>query len=161
MQLSGAASFPVQREEPRNLQLNGLKRNPGGGVNGSPIIYFGTGSVFSSTTRRSVAWSRVAVARGTLGRVWSGPGDLVSHLDSWGTAVVGAGSSVLVNNLPAGLRFFAASPARSPLLSPSSRFRWPSGAGDVGSLAEERDRRQVGHERQSLAYCKSVSAHDT
>lgn len=43
----------------------------------------------------------VAVALGTLGRVWSGPADLLSHLDSWGTAVVAAGSSVLVNNLPA------------------------------------------------------------
>ncbi len=43
----------------------------------------------------------VAVALGTLGRVWSGPADLLSHLDSWGTAVVAAGSSVLLNNLPA------------------------------------------------------------
>jgi len=43
----------------------------------------------------------VAVTLGTLGRVWSGPADLLSHLDSWGTAVVAAGSSVLVNNLPA------------------------------------------------------------
>ena len=43
----------------------------------------------------------VAVALGTLGRVWSGPADLLSHLDSWGTAVVAAGSSVLFNNLPA------------------------------------------------------------
>ena len=43
----------------------------------------------------------VAVALGTLGRVWSGPADLLSHLDNWGTAVVAAGSSVLVNNLPA------------------------------------------------------------
>lgn len=43
----------------------------------------------------------VAVALGTLGRVWSGPADLLSHLDRWGTAVVAAGSSVLVNNLPA------------------------------------------------------------
>jgi hypothetical protein len=43
----------------------------------------------------------VAVALGTLGRVWSGPATLLSHLDLWGTAVVAAGSSVLVNNLPA------------------------------------------------------------
>ncbi len=43
----------------------------------------------------------VAVALGTLGRVWSGPSDLLSHLDSWSTAVVAAVSSVLVNNLPA------------------------------------------------------------
>jgi arsenical pump membrane protein len=43
----------------------------------------------------------VAVALGTLGRVWSGPATLLSHLDLWGTAVVAAASSVLVNNLPA------------------------------------------------------------
>ena len=43
----------------------------------------------------------VAVTLGTLGRVWSGPATLLSHLDLWGTAVVAAVSSVLVNNLPA------------------------------------------------------------
>jgi arsenical pump membrane protein len=43
----------------------------------------------------------VAVALGTLGRSWSGPATLLSHLDSWGTAVVAALSSVLFNNLPA------------------------------------------------------------
>ena len=43
----------------------------------------------------------VAVALGTLGRVWSGPADLLAHLDLWWTAVVAAGASVLVNNLPA------------------------------------------------------------
>jgi arsenical pump membrane protein len=43
----------------------------------------------------------VAVALGTFGRVWSGPAKLMSHLDLWGTAVVAAASSVLVNNLPA------------------------------------------------------------
>jgi len=43
----------------------------------------------------------VAVALGTLGRVWSGPATLLSHLGVWGTAGVAAGCSVLVNNLPA------------------------------------------------------------
>jgi arsenical pump membrane protein len=43
----------------------------------------------------------VAVALGTLGRVWSGPADLLAHLDRWGTAGVAAVFSVLVNNLPA------------------------------------------------------------
>ena len=43
----------------------------------------------------------VAVALGTLGRVWSGPAELLSHLDRWGTVATAAGSSVLVNNLPA------------------------------------------------------------
>jgi arsenical pump membrane protein len=43
----------------------------------------------------------VAVALGTLGRVWSGPATLLAHLDLWGTAAVAAVASVLVNNLPA------------------------------------------------------------
>jgi arsenical pump membrane protein len=43
----------------------------------------------------------LAVALGTLGRSWSGPTTLLSHLDAWGTAAVAALTSVLVNNLPA------------------------------------------------------------
>ncbi len=43
----------------------------------------------------------VATALGTLGRAWSGPAHLLGHLDTVGTAVVAALSSVVVNNLPA------------------------------------------------------------
>ena len=43
----------------------------------------------------------LAVALGTLGRSWSGPATLLSHLDAWGTAAAAASASVLVNNLPA------------------------------------------------------------
>jgi arsenical pump membrane protein len=43
----------------------------------------------------------VAVALGVLGRAWSGPAMALSHLDVWATAFVAAGTSVLVNNLPA------------------------------------------------------------
>jgi arsenical pump membrane protein len=43
----------------------------------------------------------LAVALGTLGRTWSGPATLLSHLNVWGTAAVAAVTSVLVNNLPA------------------------------------------------------------
>jgi arsenical pump membrane protein len=43
----------------------------------------------------------IAVALGTLGRVWSGPSTLLTHLGPWATAGVAAGSTVLVNNLPA------------------------------------------------------------
>ncbi len=43
----------------------------------------------------------VAVALGTLGRTWSAPATLLSHLGSWGTALFAAGTSVVVNNLPA------------------------------------------------------------
>jgi arsenical pump membrane protein len=53
----------------------------------------------------------VAVALGTIGRVWSGPVTLLSHVDLWGTAVIAAGSSVLVNNLPAASLLAARVPA--------------------------------------------------
>jgi len=43
----------------------------------------------------------VAVALGVLGRTWSGPTTLLSHLDLFATAVVAALAAVLVNNLPA------------------------------------------------------------
>jgi arsenical pump membrane protein len=43
----------------------------------------------------------IAVTLGTVGRVWSGPAQLLSHLNSWATAGVAALVSVLVNNLPA------------------------------------------------------------
>jgi arsenical pump membrane protein len=54
----------------------------------------------------------VAVALGTLGREWSGPANLLSHLDSWGTAVAGAFASVVVNNLPAASLLAARVPPR-------------------------------------------------
>jgi arsenical pump membrane protein len=53
----------------------------------------------------------VATALGTLGRAWSGPATLLAHLDSVGTAVVAAGASVLVNNLPAASILAARVPA--------------------------------------------------
>ena len=43
----------------------------------------------------------VAVALGILGRLWSRQAALLSHVDMWGTAVNGAVSAMLVNNLPA------------------------------------------------------------
>jgi len=43
----------------------------------------------------------VAVTVGTIGRSWAGPAGLLSHLDVWGTAAVGALSAVAINNLPA------------------------------------------------------------
>jgi arsenical pump membrane protein len=52
----------------------------------------------------------VAVALGTLGRSWSGPDTLLSHLDLWGTAGFAAATSVLVNNLPAASLLAARTP---------------------------------------------------
>ncbi len=48
-----------------------------------------------------IALFGLAVALGTLGRAWSGPATLLSHLNAWGTAAMAALTSVLVNNLPA------------------------------------------------------------
>ena len=53
----------------------------------------------------------VAVALGTLGRTWTGPADLLAHLDLWGTAGVAAVATVLVNNLPAASLLAARPPA--------------------------------------------------
>ncbi len=55
----------------------------------------------------------LAVALGTLGRVWSGPSTLLSHLDQWAAAGVGAAASVLFNNLPAA-SLLAARPPDQP-----------------------------------------------
>jgi arsenical pump membrane protein len=52
----------------------------------------------------------VAVALGTLGRAWSGPATLLSHLGSWATAFFAAGTSVVVNNLPAASLLSARAP---------------------------------------------------
>jgi arsenical pump membrane protein len=54
----------------------------------------------------------VAVTLGTLGRCWSGPATMLSHLDGWATAAVAAGASVLVNNLPAASLLGSRVPAR-------------------------------------------------
>jgi len=53
----------------------------------------------------------VAVALGTLGRAWSGPATMLSHLDTWSTAGVAAVLSVVVNNLPAASLLAARTPA--------------------------------------------------
>jgi arsenical pump membrane protein len=52
----------------------------------------------------------VAVALGTVGRVWSGPASLLTHLDLWGTAAVAAVGAVVVNNLPAASLLAARTP---------------------------------------------------
>jgi len=43
----------------------------------------------------------LAVALGTVGRLWAGPAQLLGHLDRWATAPVAAAAAVVVNNLPA------------------------------------------------------------
>jgi len=52
----------------------------------------------------------VAVALGTVGRAWSGPSAMMSHLNQWATAAVAAGASVFVNNLPAASLLAARTP---------------------------------------------------
>jgi arsenical pump membrane protein len=53
----------------------------------------------------------IAVALGTLGRVWTGPANLLAHLNLWGTAVVAAITSIVVNNLPAASLLAARTPS--------------------------------------------------
>ena len=52
-----------------------------------------------------------AVALGAIGRVWSGPAQILAHSDAIATAVVAAAVSVLVNNLPAASIFAARVPS--------------------------------------------------
>jgi arsenical pump membrane protein len=58
----------------------------------------------------------LAVALGTLGRVWSGPYWLLAHASSWEAAGIGAITSVLCNNLPAASLLAARPPADSHAL---------------------------------------------
>lgn len=58
----------------------------------------------------------VAVDFGTLGRVWSGPAQLLHHASSTLAAVVGAAASVVVNNLPAASLLGARPPAAAHAL---------------------------------------------
>ncbi|HKD86942.1 MAG TPA: SLC13 family permease [Streptosporangiaceae bacterium] len=52
-----------------------------------------------------------AVALGTLGRAWSGPEVLLSHLSGWATAAFAALATAVVNNLPAASMLAARTPA--------------------------------------------------
>lgn len=56
----------------------------------------------------------LAVGLGSLGRVWTGPAHALGHLDPLATAAVGAGATVLVNNLPAAA-LLSARPPLHPL----------------------------------------------
>lgn len=51
-----------------------------------------------------------AVALGTLGRAWSGPSVLLSHLSGWAAAAFAAAAAVVVNNLPAASMLAARTP---------------------------------------------------
>jgi arsenical pump membrane protein len=59
-----------------------------------------------------------AVALGTLGRAWSGPAVLLSHLPGWATAAFAAIATAVVNNLPAASMFAARTPAHPLQLRP-------------------------------------------
>jgi arsenical pump membrane protein len=49
----------------------------------------------------------VAVALGTVGRLWQAPAHLLDSSGIWAAAAIGAASSVLINNLPATVLFTA------------------------------------------------------
>jgi arsenical pump membrane protein len=53
----------------------------------------------------------VAVALGALGRAWSGPAVLLSHLGGWATAGVAALATAALNNLPAASLLAARAPS--------------------------------------------------
>lgn len=58
----------------------------------------------------------LAVDFGTLGRVWSGPAQLLHHASTVVTAVVGAATSIVINNLPAASLLAARPPSAAHAL---------------------------------------------
>lgn len=56
----------------------------------------------------------LAVALGTLARLWSGPGRLMAASGPWASALLGAGGSTAVNNLPAAV-LLSSHPVTHPL----------------------------------------------
>jgi arsenical pump membrane protein len=69
-----------------------------------------TGAVGVLSAPLLVGLFGVAVALGALGRAWSGPLTLQSHLGPWGAAALGGLMSLLVNNLPAASLLAARTP---------------------------------------------------
>jgi arsenical pump membrane protein len=47
------------------------------------------------------------VLLGVLARSWDGPARLLAHTGRWGTAAIGAGAAVAINNLPAAVMLSA------------------------------------------------------
>jgi arsenical pump membrane protein len=88
----------------------------------------------------------IAVALGTLARYWHGPARLLAHSDRWATAFIAAGSTIVVNNLPAAV-LFSAQPPPHPIalllglnIGPNlavtgalSAFLWLQAARSVGA----------------------------
>jgi arsenical pump membrane protein len=92
-----------------------------------PVAVIGVAAVAGRVARRRTSGRRaldvlglpvlvglfgLAVAFGTLGRVWSGPATLLARLGPLPTAALGAVSSVAVNNLPAASLLAAHPPDR-------------------------------------------------
>ncbi len=76
----------------------------------------------------------VAVLAGAVGRVWSGPAQLLAHAGGPPTAALGAGAAVLINNLPAASLLASHVPAHplalllglnlGPNLAPTGSLAW-------------------------------------
>ncbi|HYA08518.1 MAG TPA: SLC13 family permease [Gaiellaceae bacterium] len=90
----------------------------------------------------------LAVALGTLARVWTGPAQLLDSSGRWTTAAIAAVASVLVNNLPAAVLLSAQAPSHphalllgldlGPNLAVTgslSAFLWLRAARSVGAEA--------------------------
>jgi arsenical pump membrane protein len=88
-----------------------LLRNPA-----APVLCVGLVATAIEVARRRLDWEEVlraigpvvlvslflvSVALGVLAREWSGPSQLMGDGGRWGTAVIGALASIMINNLPA------------------------------------------------------------
>ena len=97
-----------------------LLPSPAAAVAGIGVVAVGRHLMKGRTERRRVTDALgapylvglfgLAVSLGAMGRAWSGPATLLSHVNSGGTAVVGALLSLLFNNLPAASLLSARTP---------------------------------------------------
>ena len=69
-----------------------------------------SGAVHSLGVPVLVGLFGITIGLGTLGRTWSGPAELLSHVGGVGSAIISAVASVLFNNLPAASLLAARSP---------------------------------------------------
>jgi arsenical pump membrane protein len=87
-----------------------------------PVLVIGLGVTAVRGRRPGVRWWApgllfgLALGLGLLGRSWSGPSSVLRGLGQWPTALVGAGASVALNNLPAAALLSARPAAHAPAL---------------------------------------------
>jgi arsenical pump membrane protein len=87
-----------------------------------PVLVIGLGVTVCHGRRPRLRWWApaflfwLALGLALLGRSWDGPSSLLAGLGPWSTALVGAGASVALNNLPAAALLSARPAVHAPAL---------------------------------------------